>query len=157
MKHVVLTLVLIRRNEEVLLGLKKTGFGKGNWNGPGGKVEPGESIEAAAKRECLEELGVDVGALKKIGVVTCEYREVEEPKDMEVHIFETHEFYGEPLETEEMRPRWFPVSKYPFDKAWPDDVLWFPWYMEGKTFRGRFLFHGYQKVVEHELHEATDL
>jgi len=157
MKHVVLTLVLIRRGENILLGLKKKGFGMGNWNGPGGKVEPGEEIEAAARRESREEFGVDLGELKKIGIVTCEYREVDEPKDMEVHIFETKDFYGEPIETDEMRPRWFPVSKYPFDKAWPDDEFWFPWYLEGKTFRGRFQFHGYKKVVEHELHEVTDL
>lgn len=157
MKHVVLTLVLIRREEQILLGLKKRGFGMGLWNGPGGKVHEGEAPEACARREAREEFGIELGDLKKIGVVTCEYREVDEPKDMEVHIFETKDFYGEPIETEEMRPRWFPVSKYPFDKAWPDDEFWFPWYLEGKTFRGRFQFHGYKKVVEHELYEVTDL
>ena len=154
MKHVVLTLVLIRRGNEVLLGLKKTGFGKGVWNGPGGKVEPGEELEACARREVREEMGIDLGSLKKVGIITCEYRNVEEESDMEFHVFETTEYFGEPIETEEMRPRWFPVSKYPFDKAWPDDKLWFPVYLEGKTFRARFRFHGYQVVTEHEIHEA---
>ena len=46
----VCTLVLVFRKEtsEVLLGMKKRGFGVGKWNGFGGKVEPGESIVAAA-------------------------------------------------------------------------------------------------------------
>ena len=35
---------------EVLLGLKKAGFGAGKVTGFGGKVEPGETIVAAARR-----------------------------------------------------------------------------------------------------------
>jgi len=46
----VLTLAFVRRHGEVLLGYKKCGFGAGKWNGFGGKVEPGETIEDAAKR-----------------------------------------------------------------------------------------------------------
>lgn len=45
-----LTLVLVVQPGKVLLGMKKRGFGAGKWNGFGGKVEPGESIEEAAKR-----------------------------------------------------------------------------------------------------------
>lgn len=32
----------------------------GFWEFPGGKCEPGESPEAATRRECLEEVGVEV-------------------------------------------------------------------------------------------------
>ena len=48
----VLTLVLVRdvARHRVLLGMKKRGFGAGKWNGFGGKLEPGETIEEAAKR-----------------------------------------------------------------------------------------------------------
>ena len=46
----ILTLAFVRRQEEILLGYKKRGFGAGNWNGFGGKVETGETIEDAAKR-----------------------------------------------------------------------------------------------------------
>ena len=46
----VLTLAFIRETTRVLLGLKKRGFGEGRWNGFGGKVQTGESIELAAKR-----------------------------------------------------------------------------------------------------------
>ena len=40
----VLTLVYIRDDEKVLLGMKKRGFGQGKWNGFGGKVQQNESI-----------------------------------------------------------------------------------------------------------------
>ena len=43
-KKKVLTLVYIRDDENILLGLKKRGFGTGKWNGFGGKVQPGETI-----------------------------------------------------------------------------------------------------------------
>jgi len=148
-----LTLVYLRRGEEVLLGLKKRGFGVGRWNGLGGKVEEGEGIEASARRETLEEVGVTVGALRKFGIVECDYRNVEKPSVLEIHLFESSDFFGEPIETEEIKPRWFKLSEFPFEQAWPDDRFWVPWYLEGKTFCGRFLFDGYDTITEHALRE----
>ena len=64
-----LTLALIVRDsaaaahgeQQVLLGLKKRGFGAGKWNGFGGKVESTDaSIAAAAAREVQEEANVHV-------------------------------------------------------------------------------------------------
>jgi len=46
-----MTLTLILKNDEMLLGMKNRGMGKGKWNGFGGKVEPNESIDDAAKRQ----------------------------------------------------------------------------------------------------------
>ena len=54
----VCTLVIINDGERVLLGMKKRGFGQGRWNGFGGKVAPGETIDAAASRELREEAGI---------------------------------------------------------------------------------------------------
>ncbi len=50
MSHKILTLVLIKKLTEVLLGYKKRGFGVHKWNGFGGKVNASESIEEAAVR-----------------------------------------------------------------------------------------------------------
>jgi len=46
------TLVFVRdvKNQKVLLGYKKRGFGMNKWNGLGGKVEPNETIEQGAIR-----------------------------------------------------------------------------------------------------------
>ena len=50
-----LTLVFVSRDGQVLLGLKKRGFGEGLWNGFGGKVNEGETILEGAIRELNEE------------------------------------------------------------------------------------------------------
>lgn len=46
----VMTLTMIIKNDEILLGMKNRGMGKGKWNGFGGKVEPNETIDDGAKR-----------------------------------------------------------------------------------------------------------
>ena len=38
------------------------------WEFPGGKIEPGETPQAAIERECREELGVTVRAVAELGV-----------------------------------------------------------------------------------------
>lgn len=49
-KNKLYTLTFVVDAGKILLGMKKRGFGAGRWNGFGGKVDPGESIEEAAKR-----------------------------------------------------------------------------------------------------------
>ncbi len=44
-------LVVVHQGSRLLLGKKKRGFGEGYYNGFGGKVEAGESIDEAASRE----------------------------------------------------------------------------------------------------------
>lgn len=46
----VLSLVFVRESSKILLGYKKRGYGKGWWNGFGGKVEKGETIIEGALR-----------------------------------------------------------------------------------------------------------
>ena len=65
----ILTLCIIHEHPRVLLGMKKRGFGQGKWNGFGGKVNDGESIEEAAVRELEEEAGIRVQALKFMGML----------------------------------------------------------------------------------------
>lgn len=47
------TLAFIRRGDQVLLGLKKRGFGEGKWNGFGGKLNANETLMEAAQRSVL--------------------------------------------------------------------------------------------------------
>ena len=49
-KQLTLLFVLEPEKKEVLLGMKKRGFGQGRWNGFGGKVQAGETVEDAAIR-----------------------------------------------------------------------------------------------------------
>jgi 8-oxo-dGTP diphosphatase/2-hydroxy-dATP diphosphatase len=135
----VLTLCIPLKNDQILLGMKKRGFGVGRWNGFGGKIEnDDESIEAAAKREVYEEVGISDGVLEKIGCINFSFQS--EDTTLEVHIFKLTNFEAEPIESEEMFPKWYSAHDIPFDQMWPDDQYWFPLLLENKKFQGTFLF-----------------
>ena len=42
---------------------------EGTWSLPGGRIEPGESPEAACVREIAEETGLDVAVVRRVGRV----------------------------------------------------------------------------------------
>ncbi len=157
MKKILATLCLVYQHPKILLGMKKRGFGVGRWNGFGGKVKEEESIEKAAKREVLEESGLKVKTLSKKGVLDFEFKD--ETENIEVHVFKIADFIGEPVESEEMKPQWFSVEEIPFDKMWPDDKYWLPYFLEDKNFYGRFLFDHpsgsdyTSKILEREIKE----
>ncbi|CAL8273382.1 unnamed protein product [Lota lota] len=150
-----LTLVLVIEPGRVLLGMKKRGFGAGKWNGFGGKVQTGETIEDAARRELKEESGLEVDVLEKIGNITFEF--VGENELLDVHIFRSDSYNGEPTESDEMRPQWFDIDKIPFSLMWADDILWFPLLLQKKKFLGYFKFQGQDKILSHTLDEVEDL
>ncbi|XP_026224073.1 7,8-dihydro-8-oxoguanine triphosphatase isoform X1 [Anabas testudineus] len=150
-----LTLVLVVQPGRVLLGMKKRGFGAGKWNGFGGKVQPGETIEDAAKRELLEESGLTVDALEKVGNIKFEF--VGETELLDVHIFRADTYNGEPTESEEMRPQWFECDQIPFSRMWADDVLWFPLLLQKRKFVGYFKFQGHEVILSHKLEEVEEL
>ncbi len=146
-----LTLCIILQGDRVLLGMKKRGFGAGRWNGFGGKVEKGETIEEAMRREVFEEASIDVTDARKVGIVEFEFQG--DPQILEVHIFRAEKFVGEPIEGEEMKPQWFAVGDIPLEKMWPDDKYWIPMFLEGKSFTGKFLFGKGDSVLEYVLNE----
>lgn len=156
----ILTLCLVQQGDKVLLGMKKKGFGAGRWNGFGGKVEAGETVEDAVKREVKEEADIAVSKIEKMGVIDFEFQG--DPQILEVHVFKAENFAGEPKETEEMRPAWYDIDKIPFDSMWPDDKFWLPLFLENKKFTGRFLFKGDDsahntQILEHSLQIVNDL
>ena len=146
------TLLMIHDDQKILLGLKKRGFAEGRWNGFGGKVNPGEDIEAAALREVGEEIGVKPLNMKKRGVFTFEFEG--NPELLEMHLFSATTFDGEPKEGEEMRPKWFNREEIPFGEMWPDDRHWFPLLFAGKNFNAYFKFRGHDEILEHKIEEA---
>ena len=150
-----LTLCIIHQHQKVLLGMKKRGFGAGRWNGFGGKLSAGETIEDAAKRELQEEAGIKVQNLEKVGIINFEFKDNTEI--LQVNIFKSDNFLGEPKESEEMKPQWFHIDEIPFKEMWPDDIYWMPLFLAGKKFKGKFLFDGLNIILEKELIEVQEI
>jgi 8-oxo-dGTP diphosphatase len=117
---------------EVLLGLKRTGFGKGKVVGIGGHVEPGESAVEAAVREVLEETGVRLQAADLADAGSVRFVFPARPAwDMDTRLFTARRWQGEPAETDEIVPGWFRVDTLPVERMWQDADHWLPVVLEG--------------------------
>ena len=141
------TLVFVVNDGKILLIDKKTGIGKGKVNGPGGKIEKGESAEACAIRECHEELGITVSNLKYCG----EHRfQFVDGLTIHVWVYLTSDFEGTPTESREAKPLWVALDDIPYEKMWEDDAIWIPMMLRDEQFRGRWIFDG-DRMLDYEL------
>lgn len=145
---------LIKKNQgkitDICLAMKKRGFGVGRWNGVGGKIEKGETIEKAAKRETQEEIFVSINKLRKVAELSF-YFSYKQEWDQKVHVYFSEKWTGEPKESEEMRPQWFSVKDIPYQEMWSDDIFWFPKALEGKLLKAKFTFGENDVVQEQEV------
>lgn len=152
MRHEQSTITVIERNGKILLGKKKRGYAEGIWNGYGGKVESGETIEQSMIRELTEESGLR--SLKHEKVAYIEFINDIDDYISECHIYKVNEYEGELHETEEISPRWFKVDELPFSEMWPDDFHWLPLVLQGKKVRGHFVIKNHKTIEHFELTEV---
>ena len=138
------TLAIIEEGDSVLLAMKKRGFGEGWWNGYGGKLQEGETIEEAMVRELQEESGLIAKKFGKRAVIDFFFQGTD--KEVEMHVFEVTDYEGELIETEEMVPKWFIKTDIPYEQMWPADRNWMPMYFEGKNIKGSATFDGKTKA-----------
>ncbi len=131
------TLMFVFDNDQVLLIRKKRGLGAGKINGPGGRLEPGETIEQCAIRETEEELGVTAIDPDLVGRHKFQFAD---GYALEVYVYSTMRSTGTAIETEEAIPLWTPVDAIPYDEMWEDDRIWIPLMLRGTHFDGRYLF-----------------
>lgn len=141
------TLVFVVREKQVLLIRKKRGLGAGKVNGPGGKVEPGESVEACAARELEEELCVKPVDLRCLGKLSFQFTD---GYGIHVSVFIASDCIGEAMETEEAAPLWADLSDIPYDEMWEDDRIWLPMLLREERFSGEFIFDG-DAMLDHRL------
>jgi 8-oxo-dGTP diphosphatase len=131
---------LSKGNEYLLLLKSKGKFGEGFWNAPGGKLEPGETPEQAARREVFEETSLRVKGLVKGGTLKFYFGRAKQVPDWFVDVFVCSNFEAELKESKEGELRWFNKNSLPYDKMWADDRHWLPLLIQGKEFQGTFIF-----------------
>ncbi len=68
-QHLGVTVVVRDYQGRVLLGRRKNSYHQGWWGMPGGRLEVGETLIDAARRELLEETGLSAEKLLYVGVV----------------------------------------------------------------------------------------
>ena len=141
------TLVFVQRDGRLLLIHKKRGLGAGKLNGPGGRLEIGETFDACASREVQEELRITPKDLRKMGELRFQFVD---GYSIHVHVYRASDFEGTPSETPEAIPVWVDEDRSPYDEMWEDDRIWLPLLIAGTHFDARFIFDG-DSMVDHVL------
>ena len=145
------TLCFVERAARLLLIHKKRGIGAGKINGPGGRIDPGESALECAVREVREELCVVPTGLGHCGELSFQFVD---GLSIHVSVFTATGCDGEPRETDEARPLWVARDEIPYDRMWADDRIWLPIMLDGHCFRGRALFDG-DDMLGHDIERVA--
>lgn len=140
-------LCFVIRDGKILLIRKKRGLGGGKINGPGGRLEAGETAEQSAIRETQEEIGVTPLGLQLGGELFFQFRD---GYKLHVAVFVANDCVGEMIETPEATPLWTDLDKIPYAEMWQDDPIWLPHLIARKKFRGFFLFDG-ETLLSHRM------
>ncbi|MDE0055675.1 MAG: 8-oxo-dGTP diphosphatase [Gammaproteobacteria bacterium] len=148
------TLVYLLHGNSVLLIRKLRGHGAGKVNAPGGRVEAGESVEAAAIREVAEEVGVRVQALELRARLR--YEDPAEGLAMEGFAFVSSEFQGTPTRTAEADPFWCRINEIPYGEMWENDRTWLPRVLRGERIRADFRYCR-SRLVAHTVIPDTNI
>ena len=143
------TLVFVVRDGRILLIRKKRGLGAGKINGPGGRLEAGESPLDCAIREVQEELRTTPTGLEMCGENSFQFVD---GYSTHVYVFRADGCDRDPQETEEAAPFWAPVEGIPYQEMWEDDELWLPLALRGRWFSGRFIFDG-DTMLDYQVEE----
>ncbi len=156
MRQVTLLFLLNDDSQEILLAMKKRGFGMGKLNGVGGKINQGEGTEEATIREAQEEIGVAVAEKDLAVAAELAFHFAGKPDwALNCHVFFTRTWSGTPQESEEMSPEWFSLAEIPYEKMWIDDKYWLPLALQGDFIKGEFNFnHDGSSLLQYRIEGA---
>ena len=130
---------IINDKNEVLLQFKRRGFGTGKWNGPGGKVETGETSEQAVRREVKEETGLDI--INPIKMAELEFYFIGKAEwNQSSDVYVAKNYSGEIAASDEGELKWFKTDEIPYDKMWDDDPHWLPNVLAGEFMKMKIYF-----------------
>jgi A/G-specific adenine glycosylase len=115
--HFIVTAAVLKRGGKILLARRPSkGLLGGMWEFPGGKMEPGESLEACLVREIREELGVEIRVSTAVGVYKHAYTHFR----ITLHAFLCEIAEGEPKALEAAELAWVSptdLGHYPMGKV----------------------------------------
>jgi 8-oxo-dGTP diphosphatase len=103
----------------------------GFWEFPGGKVEAGETVEQALKRELFEELGIEIGAAHAWKIEIMDYPHAR----VRLHFCKVYEWQGEFEMREQQLMAWadLPVQQQP---VLPGTIPVLQWFAAERGFKG---------------------
>ncbi len=131
------TLCFVIHDGTIWLIEKKRGLGAGKVNGPGGRIEKGETPEDAAVRETQEEVGMTPTGVEWAGELSFQFRD---GYSLHCTVYRAAGWEGELVETDEAKPFWVRTDQIPYERMWADDEHWMPRLLAGEKFRGWFEF-----------------
>lgn len=115
--HKVIGVAVIWNEQRILIDRRKAeGLLGGLWEFPGGKVEPGETIEQCIKREIQEELGIEIEVGEHLITVDHTYTHFR----VTLNVHHCRHLSGEPQAIECDEIRWVTINElpnFPFPKA----------------------------------------
>ena len=117
MKHIEVVAAVIRYDNKIFATQRGYGEFKDMWEFPGGKMEPGESPEAALVREIKEELDTDIEVGDLIKTVDSDYPNFH----ITMHVYWCSIVSGELTLLEHEAAKWVEL-----DENLPKAVEWLP-------------------------------
>ncbi len=155
------SLCLLKKGNTVMLMKKLKKVGAGCWNGPGGGLEPGETMIQCVVRETAEETNsekrADAGiqldqtyiADRKVAIIDFHNTKTDGTQFVcQVHVYMTDKWDGVAESTDELAdPTWFDFDKLPLDEMMPADRVWLPYILEGKKITASAWYGPFQKEM----------
>lgn len=146
------TILFVIKDGKILLIHKKRGLGAGKVNGPGGRLDNGETPLECAIREIDEEVRVQPVDTRECGQLMFQFLD---GYSIRVWVFRADDCVGTPTSTEEADPFWVSLEEIPYESMWADDEIWLPMLIREQGFVGRFVFDqdsmlDYQMIIEAE-------
>ena len=125
--------VITRADGRVLMARRPAGKAMaGYWEFPGGKIDPGEDPVEAARRELLEETGLDGGEFEPLAIVVHDYAEA----PLRFHVFLTRDPVGEVTMDTDREHAWLPLKtllELPMPEANRQMLRALRWRVEGAS------------------------